>query len=181
MTAQMHDQFDYGAETYDLVGGDGRGLFQPREYGLRPYGRSTACERGFVCSYKLSDGRLILSGLSLSCSGEPPAAFGVRPAVDDRLGYTYRRIGHFVAFSGRILIATDFIPELYVHMGFQSACKYQTVRELAFDEGRLILDTDRSEESAAQRQRMAGHSDGPTSGVDLEEWIGRSFSLDFWR
>lgn len=181
MTAQRHDQFDYSPETYDLVGVDGHGLFQPRQHGLRPGGRSTACERGFVCSYALSDAQLILNGLSLSCGGKPPALFGVGPTSDDRLGYTYRRLRHLVAFTGRLLIGTDFIPELYVHMGFQSAWKYKTVRELEFDEGRLIVDTNQSEESAAQRERMAGYSDGPPSGVDLEEWIGRSFSLDFWR
>jgi hypothetical protein len=181
MTAQMHDHIDYGDQSYDLVGVEGYGLFRPYEHGLHPCFRSTACQRGYVCGYGSVEHELCLTSLRLSCAGNPPILFGRAPKVDSRLGFAYLRLRHLVAFTGRLLIATDFISDLYVHMGFQSAWKYKTVRELEFAEGRLIQDTDRSDESAALRDRMGGNSYLLPAGVDSADWIAQSFSLEFWK
>jgi hypothetical protein len=181
MTAQMHDQIDYADESYDLVGVEGYGLFRPYEHGLNPCFRSTACQRGYVCGYGLVENQLFLTSLRLSCAGNPPSLFGREPKVDSRLGFAYPRLRRLVPFTGRLLIATEFISGLYVHMGFQSAWKYRTVRELEFTEGRLLGETDRSEESAAQRSRMGGNPYLLPAGVDSADWIAQSFSLEFWK
>ena len=81
-------------------------------------------------------------------------------------------------YSGGILIAKDFIDDLYVHMGFHPAWKYQTVAELIFDKGRFVSVSDKSLEMKALRQTVSeGELDGP--GVDRPEdciaWIERCF------
>jgi hypothetical protein len=55
-------------------------------------------------------------------------------------------------YTGSLLIADGFIQDLYVHRGFQSAWKFETVIELVFDAGRFIEAVDRSERMAAVRR-----------------------------
>lgn len=178
MTAQQHDLCDFQGTTYQLVGVRGYGLFEPREYGLRPGFASTSCERGYVCHYVVAADRLTLTGLSLSTGSPPPMLLGVRALTEPRFGFAYRRLRCPIEFSGQLLIGTEFISELYIHMGFQPAWKYRSVLELAFDEGRLLSSTDRSDWAAAERMRM-GNGDWQPGREELPEWIARSFRLDF--
>ena len=81
-------------------------------------------------------------------------------------------------YSGGILIAKDFIDDLYVHMGFHPAWKYQIVHELIFNKGRFVSASDKSLEMKALRQTVSeGELDGP--GVhqpgDHIAWIERCF------
>ena len=53
-----------------------------------------------------------------------------------------------------MLIATDFIWELYLHLGFQPFWKYERVVELIFDKGRLVKEQDHSCQMLEIRQRV---------------------------
>lgn len=57
-------------------------------------------------------------------------------------------------FTGGILVADGFIHNLYVHMGFQPAWKYETVFELTFSQGTLLDTTDVSRQMAGLRDAM---------------------------
>jgi hypothetical protein len=82
-----------------------------------------------------------------------------------------------------MLIAADFIQELYVHMGFHPAWKYRSVFEMIFSEGHLTEWHDVSEQIAAIRDRMQDRPGGPDgsphSRQEIDEWIAGTFRLDY--
>jgi hypothetical protein len=91
-------------------------------------------------------------------------------------------LGHRVPFSGGLLLADDFIDELYVHMGFHPAWKYREVHELVFLDGDLVLEADRSEQIAEFRQEIRDRPLEPGSGSereDIRRWIERCFSQEY--
>src|SRR5262249_28106356 len=136
------------------AGINGEGLFDPAEHGMKPVGISTACWRGFVCAYRVEDQALILDNLSVHLAGSAPDLFGIRPNQFEA-GVNYEDLSHKVPYTGGLLIAREFIKELYVHMGFHPAWKYREVHELVFENGTLIQQADRSDEMAELRHRIA--------------------------
>ena len=59
-----------------------------------------------------------------------------------------------IEFTGELLVADKFIHELYVHMGFQSAWKFETVHELVISHGTLLDTKDISRQMAQVREQM---------------------------
>jgi hypothetical protein len=74
----------------------------------------------------------------------------------------YHQIGLPLSFTGGLLLGDGFISELYEHMGFHPAWKFEKVIELIFVEGTLTAAHDRSTDMAEIRAAKAG-SDGRTS------------------
>jgi hypothetical protein len=188
VTAQVPDQVRWRDRSWTLAGIDGAGLFDPLAVGLRPVMLHTACWRGFICSYAVVGDRLRLEALevgldretaALASEGRAPEIHGRQPTQQTGgVAWRYEDLALAVPFTGRLLLADGFIRELYVHMGFQPAWKYETVHELEFDDGRLLLATDRSAEMAATRAeataqgRPTAGGSGPGSIID---WIKESF------
>ena len=90
MTAQWHDSFIYEDEDWDLVGIKGEGFFSPIEYGLNPVGMCTACWRGYICKYKITDKKIVLDQLDINHGVEKngevevvegPLVNGVHPGI----------------------------------------------------------------------------------------------------
>ncbi|HEV8061785.1 MAG TPA: hypothetical protein VGP68_18045 [Gemmataceae bacterium] len=103
---------------------------------MKPVPRCSACWRGFFCTYLVEEPRLLLDQLSI-CLDEPATSlFGVSPKLDEgkiRLfDVVYEGLRRPLLYSGGLLLAQDFIKELYVHMGFHPAWKYREVYELIF-------------------------------------------------
>ena len=48
-------------------------------------------------------------------------------------------------YTGKILLGKDFIPEHYIHMGYQRANAYKKLIEVEFLEGQLIAVKDMSD------------------------------------
>src|SRR5580765_7756635 len=147
MTAQINDSVFHRKIDYALAGISGSGLFEPEAYGIKPVSMSTACWRGHYVTYAVEEGRLVLREVTVGLSkademhakvGRGPALFGVLPRREGQRGaWNYSSLHEPVAFTGGLLLAEGFIRELYVHMGFHPAWKFQKVRELLFEEGRL--------------------------------------------
>jgi len=192
MTAQMSDIARYQGKDYALAGVRGEGMFSPEAHGLQPRGTCTACWRGYVCTYAVTDETLLLDQLAINL-GDPkirdgtlrsPLLNGVERASGPGHFFDsqYVNVGLVVAFSGGLLIARGFIKELYVHMGFHPAWKYEEVHELLFDRGRLTKARDVSamlrefRESMRDRQLEPGHE---ASRRDIAQWVERCFSLDY--
>ena len=96
--------------------------------------------------------------------------------------YVYHDVGMRLPFTGGMLLAQDFISDLYVHMGFHPAWKYETVHELTFDKGCLVSEADVSEKLAEVRRAAlsrAADPDSDTDRKDMMEWIARCFSRDY--
>lgn len=189
MTAQASDGFDYGDQHYSIAGVRGRGLFEPKRHKLRPVSRATLCWRGYTCRYAMQENRLILVDLRIGLNQSAPVLFGIEPEVPKSqhpiFNAIYTNINHPIGYTGGLLIATGFIQELYVHMGFHPAWKYEEVHELIFEDGTLKDAFDRSEYMADFRKRREAAIDAapderrePTK-AEIGDWIERCFSLEY--
>jgi hypothetical protein len=175
MTAQIPDTADYQGTRYALAGVSGRGLFDPAKHGIAVGVLSTACWRGYLCEYAVEHGELLLTALELGGAKPPAELFGAQA----QLGYSarYWPIRVRQPFTGGLLFGDGFIRQLYVHMGYHPAWKYETVLELTFDDGRLESVRDRSEAMAARR--AAQGSLRPTDVRDLSAWIETTFDHSY--
>jgi hypothetical protein len=186
MTAQFSDQVTYLGKRYDLAGINGTGLFDPSTLGLEPVGLCSACWRGFVCGYAVEGRALRLDSLMTNLGDPAPTLFGVAPRPIEGeypiFETVYEGLDHPVSYTGGLLLAGDFIRELYVHMGFHPAWKYREVHELIFREGELVSEADRSEEIAEFRREIADRSLEPEFGAeesDIKRWIERCFRQEY--
>jgi hypothetical protein len=209
MTAQISDVVVYLGKPHSVAGINGAGLFNPADHGISPVMISTACWRGFHCTYEVADGSLLLTRVNIGLAGEDRAAaerregpklFGKVPRrytirgrmTNVRTGEVRTRwessdflcegLREVVPFSGGLLLGADFISELYVHMGFHPAWKYREVHELIFDAGRVVKEADRSAEMAEFREMVGGRRLGPSDPEDregVERWIRQCFSRDY--
>ncbi|MCW2917788.1 MAG: hypothetical protein JWN52_5856 [Actinomycetia bacterium] len=179
----------YRGDTYSLTGVNGDGLFSPDSSGLTVQAFSTACWRGYVCDYEVSEGGLTLTGVDIGLCDESgnylsvdsaPALFGVRPRQDeDGVALRYGGFGEPVDFTGGLLIGQEFVDDYYVHMGFQAGWKYESLYELLFEQGRLVAEHERSAAAAALRALAVDDRPDPSDPEAVRRWVERSFTLDY--
>lgn len=186
VTAQIPDQFKYEGEAYDLVGIDGGFLYEPQYFGITPKMASTACWRGFQMFYDCKDGQLILDHMHVRTDDKvkvndiAPKEAG-NPDEMAFFNTFYEDIGLKTKFTGSMLLAKDFISEMYVHMGFQSPESFRTVLEIHVEDGDIIEVKDLSEEMEERRKRgrVAPSQPETDERPDIEDWVKDRFSLDY--
>jgi hypothetical protein len=175
MTGQINDSLIFQGRDFSITAVDGEELFNPQQHGITPGFGTTACYRGYFCSYELVENALQLKQLIVSIYSQPldririkygkkqiPNLFSITPSIKPNQisqivsGYCaiYDEIYAPIEFTGNLLIATDFIRSLYVHLGFQAAYKYKEVHELVFDKGFLTQSINRSQEMAEIREKI---------------------------
>lgn len=193
MTAQIADRVRHRGSDFSLARVDGSGLFDPAAYGITPQALHSACWRGYYCTYGIEGGRLVLKRVQIGLQGDQQAlaARGEGPRLlnalphpgDSRQSFFYDSLAAPLAFTGGLLLGRDFIRNLYVHMGYHPAWKYQQVLELLFEEGVLRAEYDRSEAMADIRTALTPESLRPRRGDrdELRAWIERCFSLRYRR
>jgi hypothetical protein len=209
MTAQISDSVLYRKKPRTIAGINGSGLFDPAEHGIRPVMISTACWRGYYCTYEVADESLFLIEVHLglderdataAARGEGTKLFGIVPRRYTEHGYCqdvltgqvttswessdYKVDGirEPIPFTGGLLLGDRFIQTIYVHMGFHPAYKFRDVHELVFDAGRLIGEHDRSAQMAEFREMLSPESLKPGSGAspaEVQRWIQRCFSREY--
>lgn len=183
MTAQTPDTVILKRRKYELCGVNGDGLFEPADLGIEAIAPHTACWRGFVSTYSVRRKKLHLASIEIWCDPDSLKQSKIHELFetiegDPELGYVVaKQLEAPVPFSGGLLIGRDFIPELYVHMGFHPGYKFREVIELKFDRGHLERTTDRSEDMAEIRRHLA-NGEGPESR-DLVSWIEECFDLGY--
>ena len=186
MTAQIPDQFRYEGEAYSLVGIDGGHLYEAQDFGITTQTASTACWRGYQMFYDCKDSKLILNHMHVR-TNEKIKVNGVLPTEEgdaDTLAFFnafYENLGLKTKFTGWLLLAKDFISEMYVHMGFQSPDAYRTVLEINVNDGDITEVRDVSEKMEERRKSSQMKPDQPDSieRPDVEQWVKDRFSLDY--
>ena len=181
MTGQISDSFLYEGEVYSLVGYDKGEPFTPLDYDILPKAPHTACWRGFVLYYKLDNKTLLLQDMQLNAD-EAKEINGVKPKkTEESIKFHYQDLNLKLDYTGKLLIARDFIKEMYVHMGFQRASSYRKVVELKFKNGELLETNDLSEKMKKRRKEDSDEDAIPKSmgEGDLMEWIKRTFSRKY--
>ena len=197
MTAQYPDHFIFNNKKYDLAAYSAQEPFNPAQIGFEPVAVSTACWRGYISEYSLNaDENLILKHFSIglfevtgeewkSIRGKPiNGILPTKPQEDylDFLNNRYENVNLSLNYTGGILIADGFVEELYIHMGFHPAWKYQEVHELTFEEGKLMSAKDKSSDMAKLRKSLVGKDSFPDMGAEHEKimtWIERTFDRKY--
>ena len=184
MTAQINDSFLIQEQKFSLVGVNGENLFHPAEYGMQPLPRITSCWRGFACTYATLQNKLLLDTLQANLGREGPAVNHRTPVYSPKNTFDniYDRLALQIDFSGGMLVASGFIQELYVHMGFHPAWKYETVFELIFSHGNLLETNDASRQMAELRKKLSRQplQPGPdASSREIDEWIASTFKRSY--
>jgi hypothetical protein len=184
VTAQIPDTFLLQDHRLSLVGVNGQGLFDPRDHDLQPVPRITSCWRGYVCTYKTVHNKFLLDSLQVNLQREGPAINEIQPvfSIKNTFDNTYSNLNLSVDFSGGILAAGDFIQQLYVHMGFHPAWKYQTVFELVISQGCVIETRNVSKQMERIRDAMINSPLEPGANAtqkQIEEWVAATFRLDY--
>lgn len=184
MTAQIPDSFLLHGKNYSVAGVNGTGLFNPPDYDMQPLPRITSCWRGYVCTYAARDNKLLLATLQVNLGQEGPRLNHIRPEFSpkDMFDNTYRDFNLPMDFTGGILVAEGFIGELYVHMGYHPAWKYETVFELSISQGTVLETRDISQQMAELRTKMIHQPLQPgtdASNLDLQKWIASTFKRNY--
>ena len=171
MTAQISDTFFYNNENWDLIASSDEIKFDPRKYGLEPVSPSTACWDGFVSDYEIINNSLSLKNLHI-CLGWPgfPETYDeskegpVYPVVmnteakneskDSSSAFYCYNFNMPVKYTGKLMLGKDFMHEYYIHMGWQQAWSYKTVKEFEFKDGVLVNVVDYSDKVEKVRQYL---------------------------
>ena len=181
VTAQIPDEFIYNGQSFSLIGLKGENLFRPEDFGIKTYFRFTACWRGYVMKYIFTDDQLFLEGMRVNAKN-PPNINDIEPQkAEDPFDYYYKDLNIKTKFTGKVLLAKDFIDSMYVHMGFQRPIAYKTVIEIHVKNGDMILEKDFSKKIEEYRNQniTAGMRPQSNSTKDVEKWIKQTFSLDY--
>mmetsp|Transcript_31892 Transcript_31892/g.52607 ORF Transcript_31892/g.52607 Transcript_31892/m.52607 type:complete len:214 (+) Transcript_31892:107-748(+) len=167
MTRQTADMLSNNGHDYDILEVEGGDLYRPPQT-VEVVSMSTACWKGFNCSYKVlkDTGDLFLTDLIMRTEGQiyPPLhgvdptynGFNFRPKgdVDHTNSYcigVYKGLDLPIShFTGRIMLGTNFIHRLIEH---HDATCYQHVWEIHLEHGRVTQALDLSEQVAARRRQ----------------------------
>ena len=136
---------------------------------------------------------LSLDSLRINLDVQARDLLGIKPEPDEEIveadksrwrlfDVIYRRMNYKVPYTGGLLLARDFIEELYVHMGFHPVWKYREVHEVIFSNGDLLHGSDRSEEIAGFRDRMVNRPLKPGLGaspLEIKTWIEQCFTQEY--
>lgn len=163
---QARDSVLWQEDKWFLWGWNGAPLFSPGEVGIMPRGWSTACYRGFRCTYRLHDNSLQLQELEVAVDEIPPPLLNGRaptkyadgdygPCGDSR----YRDVQLPIDFTGGFLLCHQR-AERPSSIGPELAWRFEDVRELIFERGKLLKHHDRSAAIAKIRDEVAA-----TNGV----------------
>jgi len=187
MTTQFQDEMHFRSARYAITAIDGDGLFEPNDHGLRPRALSSACWRGYICTYQVHADALHLTHLEIGlppeedhsatrifgCGPTPAAAKAWHPDA------THFELAAPVDFTGRLLLGAGHVRGAYLNMGFHPAWLYKDVRELAFDHGQLLTSTDRSTTVAELRGTLDDQATRPRADESTSSWVERTFSRAF--
>jgi len=165
--------------------------------GIKPTEFSTACWRGFIATYAINRGKLVLKKLYTNngneIKNEAPLINNKSPEISVPKGlidgykdtwkeFTYKNINLLVPYTGSILITKDFIFGRYVHMGFQSPFSYEIVIQLTFKDGKLISAKDLSDIAKSIREKKIKppkNNDDENCISNMLNWINDCFDISF--
>lgn len=77
---------------------------------------------------------------------------------------------------------SNYIQEMYIHMGFQRPMSYENVIELYFEKGKFTKEKNLSKKMEELRNIDSSKDSSPVNpedSVDVNTWIAKSFSLEY--
>ncbi|GBU29038.1 hypothetical protein R84B8_02600 [Treponema sp. R8-4-B8] len=163
--------------------------------GIKPIASSTACWRGFVATYAINRGNLVLKKLYTNngkgndiplINNKSPERATQKVLADcyknTLVDFTYKNVNLFIPYTGSILITRNFIRERYVHMGFQSPFSYEIVIQLTFKDGKFISSKDLSDIAKSVREKkikLPERNDDEDYTISMMNWVNDCFDISF--
>lgn len=158
MTRQIPDTLRLDQVAYDLLPHDGPELWRPEAAAVPVVMSSTACWRGYVCAYAVSQGRLVLDSLRAMVGRydadetfvavPPPAIHGRFPTIHppgqgQNFNATYRDLDLAIDYTGFLAIGQNPVDDF----GWVESMPwdYGTVLGLHCDHGIITGKTDLSD------------------------------------
>ena len=170
MTFQTPDTVIYKRKKYLLAAANGSGLFDPADYGIKAKMLSTACWRGYQCTYTIRKSLLHLATATIGIDNEGITGELCMADMHDS-----------IKFTGGMLLANDFISG-YPRMMSAAIYGYTTVHELLFENGRVTACIDHSMAMEEFRRWIVQqHADEPwqITRTDVQEWMEQVFSRKY--
>ncbi len=185
MTAQVGDRFFLEGDGYSIVALSNPIQFQPEEYGMIPEACCTACWNGYWCDYHISEEGIRLQNLYIHTKDEIyPKINGIGPEEKSKkyhlyMGHClYRNLDLPMEYTGKILVGKDFIRTYYMHMGYQRAWAYEVLKELVFENGKLVQTVDHSHMAKQLREEIESRTvENGGKDDDIRQFVKKSFSL----
>lgn len=149
MTMQRPDPFIWDNEEWIFLGAKNvYTLFDPESFGLSPTMTDTACYKGFVVQFALSENKLFLDKLEVHCENNVyPPINGIKPKKGTGSYFSrfmfYENINLQLDYSGVITIGKD-MHEKFFGRAFIGPHAYKNTFELTFKNGELIKQKDTS-------------------------------------
>ncbi|WP_414625055.1 hypothetical protein [Calothrix sp. CCY 0018] len=140
MTKQASDIFLYEDFEYDLLDYDGKGLINPRDFGMEPEFVETDCYAGFISNYEITKDGLFLTEMQIANTINKYSTIqGIKPKpLGERSSYVvYQQLRLFTPYTGIIQAGrryTEREKEL-CKLLHRSIKEYKEVTEFTFDEG----------------------------------------------
>lgn len=191
LTAQIPNTVILKEGKFSITGFTNDGLIRPKNFGINPIMSSTACWRGFTTKYRIDDDlNFVLDELKVKTNHEDEQIQinGISPKSPTNklsrraFNRVYEQINLRVNYTGFILIGTNFIQELYKHMGFHKSWKFKTVYEIEIDKGKVKSITDLSEKMLeirnAFKEQKTNKSQQPTKD-EISKWVEESFNQKY--
>ena len=151
----MPDLVLIGEKVFALLGVDGEKLFTPKDAGIeRTKPTITSCYRGYTRWFSIKDDILRLDQININ-TDEEITINNKKSLEEDSDKFFQKRFTDLdfkMDFTGRILVADDFIDEMYIHLGFQRPYAFETVFELHFKKGTLVKKNNLSNQMARIRE-----------------------------
>lgn len=181
MTGQIEDALQFEGETYSIIGLSDS-IFDPSILGFDPVTMHTACYRGYHCWFVINEGMLSLENLNVrDKNNHYPEINGVSSVVhppDEIYCWRYEGLKEPINFTGQVRLGKDFIQDLYVHMGVQSATSFKTVLEINIVNGEVRSVEDRSKFFENKRVEFKEKYEQGVSIELIEEAFSTSLNKD---
>jgi len=159
MTIQEPDRVLYKRRKYELVWADSDGLFEPEHHNLTFNAPHTANYRGYIATYVVKHGELLLRNLDCWAFVEssPPRIAGHLPTKAESgviFGeLAYRKLELPTPYTGRLILGGGEVLGPFSY-GIDWSI-YELVHELHFEQGHLVEAKDLSAEAARRRSTTA--------------------------
>lgn len=142
MTMQCTDPFVWNGKEWIFLGASNvYKLFDPKKYKLIPEMISTACYKGFIIYFRVTDDLLYLDRLIIRCADNKyPPINNVIPEKYSKYYkdvMDYKNINLLLPFSGHIIVGSDLDPD-FEGRAFIGPHAYKTTYELKFKKGKFI-------------------------------------------
>jgi hypothetical protein len=181
MTGQISDAVQFNGATYSIIA-QSNPPFDPSSYGFTPVSMHTGCYRGYNCGFVIEEEVLFLENLNVNDKNNRyPEINGVSSVEHPPFEiycWRYEGLKEPINYTGQVRLGKDFIQDLYVHMGVQSATSFKCVLEIEFLDGSVQSVVDRSKFFESKRGEFKEKCDRGSSVEIIEEAFLTSMEKD---